>query len=145
MTPTCTCEFADGNKLTIVPNTEGNDALAGTVGALSSLLVAASGLGLWCFCTKWKKRQPGMFRRSSTNRSNQSEGKDSYDPNNPTPYSEFPRKRPETIPPLENATPLPKMVQNSNVYRAADNLNMRVGSRLSTSLSQYNGTRSDWM
>ncbi|XP_033736335.1 uncharacterized protein LOC117324532 [Pecten maximus] len=140
--PKCVCEFPDGTKLPIEPNMEGNEALAGTVGALSSLIATGSGFGIWYLC---KKRSLfGKFGRSSSNLSDQSFGKDGYDPKNPPPYSEFPRKRPETVSTLSQDYPRPESVRTTNVYRTPDAINMKeIGNRLSS--GHYHGARSDWM
>ncbi|XP_021342065.1 uncharacterized protein LOC110442674 [Mizuhopecten yessoensis] len=139
--PKCVCEFPDGSKLPIEPNTEGNEALAGTVGALSSLIATGSGFGIWYLCKK--RSQSGKF---SSNLSDQSFGKDGYDPNNPPPYSDVPRKRPETVSTLNQEYPRPESMGPTNVYRAPGSINMKgIGSRLSSAHSDYHGARSDWM
>ncbi|XP_069117516.1 uncharacterized protein [Argopecten irradians] len=135
--PKCVCEFPDGRKLPIEPNTEGNEALAGTVGALSSLIATGSGFGIWYVCKK--RSLAGKFGRSSSNLSDQS-----YDPKNPPPYSEFPRKRPESVSTLSQDLPRPESVRNTNVYRTPDAINMKgIGNRLTS--AHYHGARSDWM
>ncbi|XP_060083714.1 uncharacterized protein LOC132562953 [Ylistrum balloti] len=126
--PKCVCEFPDGKTLPIEPNTAGNEALAGTVGALSSLIATGSGFGIWYICKK--RSQAAKLGRSSLSHSDQS-----YDPNNPPPYSELPRKRPESVSTLSQEFPRQESVRNTNVYR--------IGSRMSS--AHYQGARSDWM
>lgn len=62
-TPKCTCAI-EGEEVEVEQNLSGNEALAGTVGALSSLLLTGSGLGLYMLYQK-RCKTPTLTRQVS--------------------------------------------------------------------------------
>nr|XP_022334306.1 uncharacterized protein LOC111131185 [Crassostrea virginica] len=62
-TPKCTCTVG-GEQIEVEQNLAGNEALAGTVGALSSLLLTGSGFGLYMLYQK-RCKTPSLSRQVS--------------------------------------------------------------------------------
>ncbi|XP_061174362.1 uncharacterized protein LOC133183415 [Saccostrea echinata] len=121
--PMCTC-LIDGEQVQVEQNLEGNEALAGTVGALSSLLVTGSALGLYVLYQK-RCKSPEISRQVSdlSNNKPPPSGRKGMSP--PPPY------RPDTS-------------ASRNIYRAGmkDPTSHRVGNRSAT--QHLYDRMSDW-
>lgn len=86
VTPKCRCDFG-GEILEVAEQNAGNEVLAGTVGALSSIVVTGGGFGLWYLLNGRKSASVGdSFDRSDSTLSEDSVVKNKNDDRPPPSY-----------------------------------------------------------
>ena len=136
--PKCSCVIGD-KTVPVEANTSGNEALAGAVGAMSSLLLAGSGFCVWRYCKSNQTKSETYGRPNSSSSTNKLVN------NRPDQqqYSDIPRKKPDTatstLPPSND----PYTPGQANVYRASAFASNRSGNHRPYT-GHYSSASSDW-
>ncbi|XP_045187749.2 uncharacterized protein LOC123545489 [Mercenaria mercenaria] len=112
--PKCTCKYGDEN-VDVEEQDTGNEALAGAVGALGSVVVSGGGFGLW-YLLRGRNSGSVSFDRSDSSMSEESVGRGKEGKGPPAQYNKKSEAESE-------------YVKTPNIYTAGqgDNLTHKVG------------------